>query len=107
MYDTAGCVDPGKRPAVRVKHGQGPKGSIAWSQVVMSKGTHDIHIRVAMGDHYSLGTCCCSASVVDRDEITFFDFRPREVGGSIGQDRLIVEPTLPAAFQSHKLLDPR
>ena len=69
MGHTSGCVNPGESPAVCMEHRQGPQIPISWSQVMMDQGSHDINVRVAVGNHDPFRSCGGPTGVIDGDEI--------------------------------------
>ena len=69
MGHTPGCVNPGEGPAVCMEHRQGPQIPISWGQVMMDQGSHDINVRVAVGNHDPLGPRGGPTGVIDGNEI--------------------------------------
>ena len=69
MGHTSGCVNPGESPAVCMEHRQGPQIPISWSQVMMDQGSHDINVRVAVGNHDPFRPRGGPTGVIDGDEI--------------------------------------
>ena len=71
----------------------------------MGEGSHDIQIRVAVGDHHALRPCRRSARVVDGQEIGLGDFDFAEAGRMRPKRRFVIDPAVTRAFQRHEVFD--
>ena len=77
----AGRVDPGERPSVRVEHRQGPEVPVSRREVVVDERSHDIQVRVTVGDHHPFWARRRSARVIDGEEIGLSDINFVVIGG--------------------------
>jgi hypothetical protein len=83
------------------------KVPVAWGQVMMDKRSHDIQIRIAVRDHHAFRPRCRPARVVDREKIGLGDLGMLEIGCCCRQPRLVVDPAIAGALESHEVLDAR
>src|SRR4029077_7324614 len=60
----------------------------------MNERADHVHISITMSDHHTFWSGGSAAGVVDRQQITFLNFRPRKFYRSIVEQGFIIEPAV-------------
>ena len=102
MRAAGGRYRPHERPAVGVKHREGPEITLVRRHVHVHERSDGIHVSITVRDHHAFGPGRRAARVIDRQEIVLVDRHASKVRRGGRDERFVIEPTVARVLECDK-----